>query len=79
MGMLVNFKSNDKYFERTDTLVSYYKDIRRFDGMIKPEDEELLFEFYKNGTKDEREEARKLIIEGNQRFVVSMARASIKI
>lgn len=73
--MLVNFKSNDKYFERTDTLVSYYKDIRRFDGMIKPEDEELLFEFYKNGTKDEREEARKLIIEGNQRFVVSMARA----
>lgn len=75
MGVIVNFRNNGKYFERTNTLVNYFNDIRRFDGSIKPEDEATLFDYCKNGTKEEKEEARKIIIEGNQRFVVSVARA----
>jgi len=75
MGVIVNFRNNGKYFERTNTLVNYFNDIRRFDGSIKPEDEETLFYYCKNGTKEEKAEARKIIIEGNQRFVVSVARA----
>lgn len=75
MGVIVNFRNNGKYFERTNTLVDYFNDIRRFDGSIKPEDEAVLFDFCKNGTKEEQAEARKIIIEGNQRFVVSVARA----
>lgn len=75
MGVIVNFGNSGKYFERTDTLVNYYNDIRRFDGTIKPGDEQTLFNSYKNGTSKEKAEARKAIIEGNQRFVVSVARA----
>lgn len=75
MGVIVNFRNNGKYFERTNTLVNYFNDIRRFDGSIKPKDEATLFYYYKNGTKEEKAEARKIIIEGNQRFVVSVARA----
>ena len=75
MGVIVNFRNNGKYFERTNTLVNYFNDIRRFDGSIKPEDEAMLFDYCKNGTKEEKAEARKIIIEGNQRFVVSVARA----
>lgn len=75
MGVIVNFRNNGKYFERTNTLVNYFNDIRRFDGNIKPEDEATLFDYCKNGTKEEKAEARKIIIEGNQRFVVSVARA----
>lgn len=75
MGVIVNFRNNGKYFERTNTLVNYFNDIRRFDGSIKPEDEAALFYYCKNGTKEEKAEARKIIIEGNQRFVVSVARA----
>ena len=75
MGVIVNFRNNGKYFERTNTLVNYFNDIRRFDGSIKPEDEATLFYYCKNGTKAEKAEARKIIIEGNQRFVVSVARA----
>ena len=75
MGVIVNFRNNGKYFERTNTLVNYFNDIRRFDGRIKPEDEATLFDYCKNGTKEEKAEARKIIIEGNQRFVVSVARA----
>ena len=75
MGVIVNFRNNGKYFERTNTLVNYFNDIRRFDGSIKPEDEATLFDYCKNGTKEEKAEARKIIIEGNQRFVVSVARA----
>ena len=75
MGVIVNFRNNGKYFERTNTLVNYFNDIRRFDGSIKPEDDATLFYYCKNGTKAEKAEARKIIIEGNQRFVVSVARA----
>lgn len=76
MAVIVNFKSNNgKFFERTDTLIDYFNDIRKFDGCVKPEDEPKLFELYKNGTKKEKANARKKIIESNQRFVVSVARA----
>lgn len=75
MGLIVNFKGNNKYFDRTNTLVSYFNDIKRFDGTINPEDEVILLDLCKNGTKKEQKKARKLIIEGNQRFVVSVARA----
>lgn len=75
MAMVTNFKTNGKYFERTNTLVSYFNDIKKYDNSVKPEDEEMLFEILKNGTRKEREKARAMLINGNQRFVVSVARA----
>ena len=44
MGLIVNFKGNNKYFERTNALVSYFNDIKRFDGTISPEDEVILLD-----------------------------------
>ena len=54
MGLIVNFKGNNKYFDRTNTLVSYFNDIKRFDGTINPEDEVILLDLCKNGTKKEQ-------------------------
>lgn len=72
--MVVNLKSpSSDYFERTDTLVRYYEDIRKYDVMSVEEEVEM-FELYKNGTEKEKEYARTRIINANQRFVVAVVK-----
>lgn len=76
MAVIVNFKNNTgKIFERTNTLMGYFNDIKRFEIGLSREEEEILFDYYKNGTKKEKAAARRKLIESNQRFVVSVARA----
>lgn len=72
--MIVNVKNNNKYFERTETLVKYFNDIKDFNNGLSIEDERKFFKLYKNGTKKEKEYARKILIESNQKFVISVAR-----
>lgn len=72
--MVVNLKSpNTDYFERTETLVRYYEDIRKYDVMSLDEEVEM-FELLKNGNKFEQKIARENIINCNQRFVVAVAK-----
>jgi RNA polymerase primary sigma factor len=79
MALVVNFKnSGSKYFNRTNTMVDYFNDIKKFETDLTYEDELALFGLYKNGTSKEKAKARKILIEANQRFVVSVARAYAK-
>lgn len=75
MRTVVNIRNTGRYFERTNTLVDYFNDIRKFDNSFSNEDEEAIFNLIKNGNKKEREQARKSLVEANQRFVVSVAKA----
>lgn len=70
--MVVNLKASN-LFERTETLVRYYRDIRKY-NLLTIEEEKELFKLLKNGTKKEKEYAREKIINCNQRFVVSVAK-----
>lgn len=72
--MIVNLKSRAAdYFERTDTLVRYYEDIRRYQ-LLSLEEEAELFNLLKYGNNEEKKYARSKIINSNQRFVVAIAK-----
>lgn len=72
--MIVNLKNTTAdYFERTDTLIRYYDDIRRYQ-LLSLEEEIELFTLLKNGNEDEKKYARSKIIVSNQRFVVAIAK-----
>lgn len=72
--MVVNLKTpNSDYFERTETLVRYYEDIRKYDVLTNEEELEL-FEMIKNGDKFEKQVAKEKLIKCNQRFVVAVAK-----
>lgn len=72
--MVVNLKTpNSDYFERTETLVRYYEDIRKYDVLTNEEELEL-FELIKNGDKFEKQVAKEKLINCNQRFVVAVAK-----
>lgn len=72
--MIVNLKARTSdYFERTDTLVRYYEDIRRYQ-LLSLEEESELFNLLKDGNDDEKRYARSRIINANQRFVVAIAK-----
>lgn len=72
--MVVNLKSpSTDYFERTETLMRYYEDIRRYDVLSK-EEEIALFDMLNNGSKIEKETAKEKLINCNQRFVVAVAK-----
>ena len=72
--MVVNLKSpTSDYFERTETLVRYYEDIRKYDVMSEEKEVEM-FNLLKSENKKEQEYARNYIINCNQRFVVAMAK-----
>lgn len=72
--MILDIKHNNNRFDRTETLVGYFNDIKKLDTSLTHEDEEVLFHYIKNGNKKDQEWARKYLIESNQRFVVSVAR-----
>ena len=72
--MIVNLKSGTSdYFERTETLIRYYDDIRKY-GLLSQEDEIKLFQLLKNGSSSDKQKARETIINSNQRFVVAIAK-----
>lgn len=72
--MVVNLKTpNSDYFERTETLVRYYEDIRKYDVLTNEEELEL-FEMIKNGNKFEKQVAKEKLINCNQRFVVAVVK-----
>lgn len=72
--MVVNLKTpSTDFFERTETLVRYYEDIRKYNVMSTEEEVEM-FELLKDGDKYEKELAMERIINCNQRFVVAVAK-----
>lgn len=72
--MIVNLKGNtNDFYQRTDTLVRYYDDIKRY-PLLTPEEEKELFFLYKEGNNDEKRMALETLTNSNLRFVVSMAR-----
>lgn len=76
MGIPVNIKNNtSKYYDRTTTLVDYFRDIQRLDTDINSDDEAILFDYIKNGSSQEKTDAKHILTEANQKFVVSVARS----
>lgn len=72
--MIVNIKTpQTDFFERTDTLMRYYEEIRRF-TLLSPDQEIALFKVYQTGNTEERKKAKDKIINCNQRFVVGIAK-----
>ena len=73
--MIVNLKSNNSLYDRTDILTRYYKDIRKY-KILTQEEENNLFLIYqdKNSTKQQKQEAKDAIIHANLRFALSMAK-----
>lgn len=74
--MVVNLSSpSNNYLIRTDTLIQYYEDVRKF-GVLTREESEALFEIYKDkeSSDEERAYARETIINANQRFIIAIAK-----
>lgn len=72
--MIVNLKNGiSDFYEQTDTLVRYYNDIRGY-KVLTPQEEKDAFILLKDGNEKEKKEARDMIIQSNQRFVVAMAK-----
>lgn len=72
--MIVNLKARPtEFIERSEALVRYYDDIRKF-PLLTPEEEAECFNRLKNGSLIEQSKAKKQIINSNQRFVVSVAK-----
>lgn len=72
--MVVNLKTpNSDYLERTETLVRYYEDIRKYEVLTNEEEIEL-FNLIKHGNKFEKQVAKEKLINCNQRFVVAVAK-----
>lgn len=74
MGFIIDCKSPiTNYWNRTDTTMAYFDEIRKYDILTVDEERKLL-ELIKNGSKSESEKARERLINCNQRFVASIAR-----
>lgn len=72
--MIVNAKNRNKtIYDRTELLLRYYDDIKKY-KILTQEEEIELFKIIKNGSKIQQEKAKAKIIESNQRFVVSVAK-----
>ena len=72
--MVINLRTpNSNYLERTDTLMRFYEDIRRYD-ILSIEEEKELIEMYQHGSKEEKEFAKNELITRNQKFVVAAAK-----
>lgn len=72
--MIVNLKNRTSdFFERTNTLVRYYEDIRKY-KMLTNDEEIKYFKTISCGNKAEVRTAKDAIINSNQRFVVAIAK-----
>lgn len=72
--MIVNIKNRNKtIYERTETLMRYYDDIKKY--KVLSQDEEIdLFRIIRSGKKIESQKAKETLINCNQRFIVSVAK-----
>lgn len=73
MGSAIDLNTSGNIVDRSDNTTRYYKDIRGYNYPEK-EEEESLFDLYKNGTPEERVYARDKIILGHQRLIISCAK-----
>ena len=72
--MIVNLKNRTSdFFERTNTLVRYYEDIRKY-KMLSNDEEMKCFKSISCGNENEVKMAKEAIINSNQRFVVAIAK-----
>lgn len=72
--MIVNLKNRTSdFFERTNTLVRYYEDIRKY-KMLTNDEEVKCFKIISCGNEKEAKEAKDAIVNSNQRFVVAIAK-----
>lgn len=73
--MIVNITTTqNNYFERTETLVRYYEDIRKYLPLDIKREHELIEIFQKSSNESERDKAKSELICANQRFVLGIAR-----
>ena len=74
--MLINLKNKEcnYIFERTDSLLRYYKSIQSYPLLTKSEEEKLFEIMNKSNDKSEINKAREKIINSNQRFVIAIAK-----
>ena len=58
-------------------VLSYLNDIRKF-KVLEPDEEVMVFEKLRKGTPEEADEARKTVMENNQRFIYAVAKQYAK-
>lgn len=72
--MVIDLKStNTSYLERTTTITTYYRDIRRY-KLLSDEETAQLFHDFRHGSEEVKAKAREALINHNQRFVISAAK-----
>lgn len=74
---MIKFSSSNYssfYINKDDFLKTYFSDIRKLPLLSEKEEKELLYVYKNSQTKTERENAKNKLIEGNLRFVVSVAK-----
>lgn len=72
--MIVNLKTgHSDYFERTDTFIRYQEEIRRY-RLLSDSDTMECFQKIRHGTKEEKESAKRKLVNANQRFILAMAK-----
>lgn len=75
LNLKINCKSQTSFYVNRDKIHdAYFSDIRRYPVLTESEEKELVNTYRNAKTKKEQEEARNKLIEGNLRFVVSVAK-----
>lgn len=77
MSLKVKINCTNKtsfYLNRDAVTDAFFSDIRKFPILTDEEEEELMLQYKKGKTEEEREKAKKQLIESNLRFVVSVAK-----
>lgn len=71
--MVINLKTTTSVVDRTETLMRFYKDIAKY-PVLTQEDEIELISIIRNGNRKESSDARNLLVNSNQRFIVAVAK-----
>lgn len=78
MGFVVNLKSdNSGLVDRTPNVDRLYQDIRKYPILTQQQETEL-FRQLRNGTLRERQKAKSMLVNCNQRFVIAVAKRFAK-
>lgn len=75
LNLKINCKSQTSFYVKRDNIHdAYFNDVRHFPVLTEGQEIELVNKFKNGKTKSERENARNKLIEGNLRFVISIAK-----